>query len=257
MSEPAPAEASPVEACPPEASPTSESTSPARQELAKAAIPLRRRRRASLQTNIDAPNQQIGDTNTTRWQAEMQQANKANAAPKRRGRRMSLPLILAEQPKESTVLPLGEVDLSDATQLAALREKYQGLVQGGDLALKQGRFEEAVRLFSESISANPADSSNYSKRSAALHQLRDYENAFSDAKHAVSLLSPDSKDRMRPLVRQAQALEGLRKNKQAVEYYKAALKYDPGNAVLTRKVQDATFRARASKYGYAGRGRTF
>ena len=92
----------------------------------------------------------------------------------------------------------------------------------------------------------------YNQRSTALSHLREFKYALSDAKQCIKM---DPRN-PRGHVRRAVALEGLRKNAQAVEAYKTACKLDPENAALKKRMTEATFRANASKYGYAG-GRTF
>ena len=237
------------------------------------ANPLRRRR-GSLQDGaaVGAPAESAPwlpagrHTAKTRWQAEMARAQTASGAP-RRARRKSLPDVLATKlPPTSPPLELENMDFSNIDALKAARDKYQVCcplpvlsnldtlpqltVADADEALKQGKFEEvrgcaaavcgllmmvqAVSLLSDAISADPGNPDNFSKRSSALSQLRDFEvlspplklhteiqmqNAYSDAKQALSLIPGDSNDRIRPLVRQAQALEGLKKNKQAVQCY--------------------------------------
>ena len=70
-----------------------------------------------------------------------------------------------------------------------------------------------------------------------------------DARRALSLSPAGSKQRFMPLIREAQALEGLKKNRQALRSFKEALKIQPSNAALQRKIEYAQFRANAYKYG--------
>jgi len=92
----------------------------------------------------------------------------------------------------------------------------------------------------------------YNQRSNALCNMREFKYALSDAKLCIKSQPKNP----RGYVRKANALEGLRKNQQAVEAYKIACKLDPENGLLKKKMTECQFRANASKYGYSG-GRVF
>jgi len=135
--------------------------------------------------------------------------------------------------------------------------KNQELLKRANDELKHGRFEQAVAFYSQAINDDPTNAMHYAKRSFALHSMRNFKAALGDANHALGLCPADAAERPWVLVRRAQACEGLRQNKQAVECYKEALKSDPSCPLLQKKVETAKFRARADQYGYAGRGRVF
>jgi len=57
----------------------------------------------------------------------------------------------------------------------------------GNAAFQSGKFEEAVKLFSQAIELNPHDHVFYSNRSGAYASLKKYDQALEDATTCVNL----------------------------------------------------------------------
>jgi tetratricopeptide (TPR) repeat protein len=68
-------------------------------------------------------------------------------------------------------------------QVAALKDK-------GNAALNQGKFDEAIRCYSDAIELDPANHVLYSNRSAAYCKNSQFEEALVDAEKTVTL-KPD------------------------------------------------------------------
>lgn len=133
----------------------------------------------------------------------------------------------------------------------------EGLTRVADEAIKAGRYEEAVVLLTNAMEVEPDNTALLCRRSTVKFRLRRFEEAICDARFALSMLPKGCKQRLTPLCCEAQALEGLKKNKQALRCYRAALRIEPSNTMVNRKILTAEFRVNARKYGYAGRGRAF
>ncbi|KAL3666307.1 hypothetical protein V7S43_008559 [Phytophthora oleae] len=74
----------------------------------------------------------------------------------------------------------GSFDASAAEQAAALRQE-------GNDAFKRRQFEEAKQLYSEAIQLQSTDHLLFGNRSAACHQLKEYQQALDDAERAIDL----------------------------------------------------------------------
>ena len=96
--------------------------------------------------------------------------------------------------------------------------------QGNEM-FKAKNFEKAVEFYGQAIQENPTDHTIYGNRSASYHNLKEYENALSDADKCIELKGDWSKGYQR----KGMALHGLHKLKQSMDAYKKGLELDPNN----------------------------
>ncbi|XP_010264197.1 PREDICTED: hsp70-Hsp90 organizing protein 3-like [Nelumbo nucifera] len=113
----------------------------------------------------------------------------------------------------------------------------------GNAAFSAGRFEEAIRFFSEAISIAPTNHVLYSNRSAAHASLHHYSEALADAKKTVELKPDWSKG----YSRLGAAHIGLGSFDEAISAYKKGLELDPNNEALKSGLADAQSAASRSR----------
>ncbi|KAK1304982.1 Heat shock protein STI [Acorus calamus] len=118
----------------------------------------------------------------------------------------------------------------------------------GNAAFSSGRFEDAIRHFTEAITLAPTNHVLYSNRSAAYASLHRYSEALSDAQKTVDL----KPDWAKGYSRLGAAHFGLGKPAGAVSAYKKGLEIDPNNEALKSGLADAE--ASLSRRG--GRGQS-
>ncbi|KAF8413015.1 hypothetical protein HHK36_000989 [Tetracentron sinense] len=105
----------------------------------------------------------------------------------------------------------------------------------GNAAFSAGRFEEAVRFFSEAIDLAPTNHVLYSNRSAAYASIHQYVDALADAKKTVELKPDWSKG----YSRLGAAHIGLESFEDAIAAYRKGLELDPNNEALKSGLSDA------------------
>ncbi|CAL9780935.1 unnamed protein product [Musa acuminata subsp. burmannicoides] len=113
----------------------------------------------------------------------------------------------------------------------------------GNAAFAAGRFDEAVRHFSEAIDLAPANHVLYSNRSAAYASLQRYDAALADARKTVEL----KPDWAKGYGRLGAAHLGLSDAEQAVAAYEKGLELDPANQALKAGLADARTAASRSR----------
>ncbi|URE39442.1 Heat shock protein [Musa troglodytarum] len=105
----------------------------------------------------------------------------------------------------------------------------------GNAAFAAGRFDDAIRHFSEAIDLAPTNHVLYSNRSAAYASLQRYEAALADARRTVEL----KPDWAKGYGRLGAAHLGLGDAGQAVSAYEKGLELDPANEALKVGLSDA------------------
>lgn len=102
------------------------------------------------------------------------------------------------------------------------------LKQKGNSALEEGRYEEAIKHYTEAIGLDENNHVLYSNRSAAFAKAGKYKQALEDAEKTVNL----KPDWGKGYSRMGSALAYLRKLNESIKAYETGLQYDPGNVQL-------------------------
>lgn len=102
------------------------------------------------------------------------------------------------------------------------------LKEQGNAALSSGKFEEAVKFYSEAIALDPKNHVLYSNRSAAYAKDENYAAALEDANQTIALNPSWSKG----YSRKGSALAYLGRHDEAVQAYEKGLELEPGNEQL-------------------------
>ncbi|KAJ4951266.1 hypothetical protein NE237_028098 [Protea cynaroides] len=113
----------------------------------------------------------------------------------------------------------------------------------GNAAFSSGRFEEAIKFFSEAIILVPTNHVLYSNRSAAHASLHKYDEALADAEKTVELKPDWSKG----YSRLGAAHVGLGSFDEAISAYKKGLELDPNNEALKSSLADSQSAASRSR----------
>ncbi|KAJ1668337.1 Hsp90 cochaperone [Coemansia sp. RSA 1813] len=104
----------------------------------------------------------------------------------------------------------------------------------GNEAFAAGNYDEAIKLFTEAIEADPANHVLYSNRSASLSSLKKYDEALKDAEKTIEI----KPDWPKGYSRKGAALFGLGKLTDAHETYEAGLRHDPNSALLKKGLSE-------------------
>uniref|UniRef100_A0A2A4JPQ5 Stress-induced-phosphoprotein 1 n=1 Tax=Heliothis virescens TaxID=7102 RepID=A0A2A4JPQ5_HELVI len=107
-------------------------------------------------------------------------------------------------------------------------EQVNQLKEKGNAALSWGKFDEAVKYYSEAIALDPKNHVLYSNRSAAYAKDENYAAALADANETIALNPTWSKG----YSRKGSALAFLGRHEEAIEAYEKGLELEPGNEQL-------------------------
>ena len=94
----------------------------------------------------------------------------------------------------------------------------------------EGKFEEALDCFNRAIETYPKNHRFFANRSLICFLLSQFNEALEDAEKAISLNPENSK----AYFNKGKALEGLRRNKEALEAYNLGLEKDKNNESLIK-----------------------
>ena len=98
----------------------------------------------------------------------------------------------------------------------------------GNKFVQERQYAEALNCYSKAIELDANDPILYSNRSAMYYNLNYFDNAIIDAEMAITLRPTYAK----AYLRKGNALEGLKRYKEALDSYEAGLKQDPDNEQL-------------------------
>ncbi|XP_015522942.2 stress-induced-phosphoprotein 1 [Neodiprion lecontei] len=107
-------------------------------------------------------------------------------------------------------------------------EKVSALKDKGNAALQEGKYDEAVKYYTEAIALDGSNHVLYSNRSAAYAKAEKYEQALDDAAKTVEL----KPDWVKGYSRKGSALAYLGRLDESIKAYEEGLKLDPDNQQL-------------------------
>jgi stress-induced-phosphoprotein 1 len=129
---------------------------------------------------------------------------------------------------------------------AEFKEKGNGFLQAG-------KFAEAIEAYSKAIELNPSDHVFYSNRSAAYLSKGDAENALADGAKCIEI----SPNWAKGYSRKGAALHALKQYDDAVETYNEGLKQCPGDSGLVNGLSEVNKAKEASESRGGGLGGLF
>jgi len=115
-----------------------------------------------------------------------------------------------------------------------MADKANSLKDQGNAALSAGNLEEAIRLYTEAVSADPENHVLYSNRSAAFAKAGKYSDALVDAEKTVTI----KPDWGKGYSRKGAALAYLGRDIEAQKAYEAGLTHDPNNEQLKEGLKE-------------------
>ncbi|XP_029659990.1 stress-induced-phosphoprotein 1 [Formica exsecta] len=109
-----------------------------------------------------------------------------------------------------------------------MSDKVVLLKESGNAALQEGKFDEAVKYYTDAIALDGNNHVLYSNRSAAYAKSGKYQQALEDAEKTVSLKSDWGKG----YSRKGSALAYLGRYEESIKTYEKGLQLDPNNEQL-------------------------
>lgn len=113
-------------------------------------------------------------------------------------------------------------------------DQINALKQKGNSALQEGRYEEAIRYYTEAIDLDKNNHVLYSNRSAAYAKAGKYKQALEDAEKTVKL----KPDWGKGYSRMGSALAYLGKFNASIKAYETGLQYEPDNIQLQNSLAE-------------------
>lgn len=104
----------------------------------------------------------------------------------------------------------------------------------GNAALQAGKFDEAVKFYTEAIALDSKNHVLYSNRSAAYAKAGNYQKALEDAEKTIEI----KPDWGKGYSRKGSALAYLGKLAKSAQAYEEGLKHDPDNSQLKESLQE-------------------
>lgn len=125
----------------------------------------------------------------------------------------------------------------------------------GNKALQAGKFDEAIKAYSDAINIDPTDHVFFSNRSAAYLSKGDAEHALQDGNKCIEL----SPSWPKGYSRKGAALHSLKRYEDALETYQAGLEFAPTDAGLKSGIAEVKkiLDARSASSGGPGLGGLF
>ncbi|XP_043474728.1 stress-induced-phosphoprotein 1 [Leptopilina heterotoma] len=113
-------------------------------------------------------------------------------------------------------------------------DKITELKDKGNKALQEGKYDEAVKYYTEGIAIDGSNHVLYSNRSAAYAKAEKYSQSLEDAEKTVTLQPTWAKG----YSRKGSALAYLGKIDESIKAYETALQLDPSNAQIKESLAD-------------------
>ncbi|XP_035732907.1 stress-induced-phosphoprotein 1-like [Vespa mandarinia] len=123
-------------------------------------------------------------------------------------------------------------------------DKVSVLKVKGNAALQDGRFDEAIKNYTEAIILDSNNHVLYSNRSAAFAKAKLYEKALEDAEKTVNL----KPDWGKGYSRKGSALAYLGKLDESIAAYEKGLMLDPDNAQMKASLADVKAQKSSSRF---------
>ena len=118
----------------------------------------------------------------------------------------------------------------------------------GNKAFAEGKFDQAIDLFTQAINVDSSNHVLYSNRSAAYASTKKYDLALADAEKTISLKS----DWPKGYSRKGAAYQGLGKFTDAIQAFEDGLKMEPNNTLLLKGLKEAEDAMSSSTMGSLG-----
>lgn len=138
-------------------------------------------------------------------------------------------------------------DNKQAFQMFKMVKKLEALKADGNKAFSDGKYAEAIELFSQALGLDPLnDSYNaalYCNRAAARIKLRQYQQALDDCKLAIDI----KEDYTKAYLRRAECYMKLEQYEEAVRDYEKIMQSDPDTPDIQSKVREARLELKKSK----------
>lgn len=113
----------------------------------------------------------------------------------------------------------------------------------GNSALKENKFEEAAKFYSQAIELDENNHILYSNRSAAYASAGKYQQALEDAEKTISI----KPDWAKGYSRKGSALAYLGRLDESIEAYQKGLMLDPTNAQIKASLDEVTLQSQSPK----------
>lgn len=123
-------------------------------------------------------------------------------------------------------------------------DKVSALKEKGNAALQNGRFDEAIKYYTEAIALDNNNHVLYSNRSAAYAKAKQYEKALEDAQKTISI----KPDWGKGYSRMGSALAYLGKLDESIAAYEKGLMLDPDNAQMKASLADVRVQKSSAEF---------
>lgn len=149
--------------------------------------------------------------------------------------------VLAEGPADTLVALAGQAaaqhDAGQTGQVIAVRDPYPGVALIlGSYYNEVSRSEDAVRVLTLGLTANPNDPGLVSEKGAALVALHRWPDALADYQAGLAIPNLAPLDKARLLRGKGLVLIELGRLDDAAAAYEQSLLLDPGNAIATHEL---------------------
>ena len=198
---------------------------------------LKREREKAAEAQREANAVRNAEAEASRFEAAEAEAKaKAEAEARAEGARVAAEAeaVVAAQAAEEQAAFAAAKAVADQAEKEEMAQN--GKQQGND-AFKEGRYQEAVKYYSQAIECDQTSAVLYSNRSGALAASGSYEVALADAERCIALEPQWAKGH----TRKAASLHGLKRYLAAVQAYDEALKFEPGAEALLLGRRQSSF----------------